>query len=522
MPTSVAVALAVTPVAVTLVLMAAFRWGGPRAGPVGWLVAAAIAATAFRTSPAVLIWSQLNGVFLSLFVLYIIWSALFLYRIVAASGAIQSIGRAVSHITGDGLLQVLIFAWVFSAFLEGVAGFGVPLAVVSPLLMGIGVDPVSAVAATAVGHAWSVGLGDLGAPYSALLASSGVAGRDLAPSAACLLGVACLCCGLGVGAVVDGIRGVRRAILPVTVIGLAMAVTQYALAAAGVWSLAGFGAGLAGLVVSVAYGRVVTPRLRARTVGAAQTPPCGRMPIAIALLPYLLVIAVVGLAELVRPVHMLLNGLQLSVVLPTTMTGRGWVTQGGPSRAISVLGHPGALIAYVTAITIWLFRRWRYLDRETLTGVVRATAAGATPASLGILWMVGMAAIMHQSGMTNALAQAMGGVSASGFALGAPLLGVLGTVVTGSTTNSNVLFGGIQAIAGGHVMASPLLALAGQIAGASLGSMLAPAKVIVGCSTTGLAGQEGRVIRSTIVPCFVIAGVVGVILLVADLLVRCR
>jgi len=39
------------------------------------------------------------------------------------------------------------------------------------------------------------------------------------------------------------------------------------------------------------------------------------------------------------------------------------------------------------------------------------------------------------------------------------------------------------------------LILAAQTAGGSLGSVLAPAKVIVGCSTVGLAGEEGGVMR---------------------------
>ena len=57
--------------------------------------------------------------------------------------------------SGDKSIQLLIFGWIFSSFLQGVAGYGVPIAVVAPLLIGLGFSPVVAVAVPAIGHSWS-------------------------------------------------------------------------------------------------------------------------------------------------------------------------------------------------------------------------------------------------------------------------------------------------------------------------------------------------------------------------------
>ncbi|MEM5773421.1 MAG: L-lactate permease, partial [Anaerolineaceae bacterium] len=75
----------------------------------------------------------------------------------------------------------------------------------------------------------------------------------------------------------------------------------------------------------------------------------------------------------------------------------------------------------------------------------------------------------------------------------APLIGALGSFITGSNNNSNVLFAGLQMNTAQLLGLSVTAMLGAQTAGASLGSVFSPAKVIVGCSTVGLSSQEGPV-----------------------------
>ena len=109
--------------------------------------------------------------------------------------------------------------------------------------------------------------------------------------------------------------------------------------------------------------------------------------------------------------------------------------------------------------------------------------------------MVGMATIMSHAGMTNLLARGISeSVGATIYPAFAPIIGALGAFMTGSNTNSNVVFGQLQQQTAQLLGLSVTLIVSGQTAGGALGSVLAPAKVIVGCSTVGLGGNEGKVI----------------------------
>ncbi len=92
--------------------------------------------------------------------------------------------------TGDTGMLALFNGWVFASFLQGVGGFGVPVAVIAPLLISLGFPPVNAVVMSSVGHAWGVTFGSLGSSFQALMASTGLPGAELAPQAALFLGIA--------------------------------------------------------------------------------------------------------------------------------------------------------------------------------------------------------------------------------------------------------------------------------------------------------------------------------------------
>jgi len=94
----------------------------------------------------------------------------------------------------------------------------------------------------------------------------------------------------------------------------------------------------------------------------------------------------------------------------------------------------------------------------------------------------------------------------------------LGAFMTGSNTNSNVVFASMQQEAAQLLAISVPLILAAQTTGGAVGSMLAPSKVIVGCSTAGLAGKEGDVLKKSLLPGLIITGIVGVLALLAVLL----
>jgi lactate permease len=496
--------LALSPIIVVLILMLRFRWGGAQAGAVGWLVALLVAALCFGTGWRVLAYAQLKGLLLTLFVLYIIWGALLFYRVTDAAGAVATIGMELPRLTPDRGLQALLLGWIFSAFLQGVGGFGVPVAVVAPLLVGLGFPPVAAVVIPSLGHAWAVTFGSLGSSFYALMGATGRSGEELAPWSAVLLGLACLGCGAAALWAAGGRRTLRAGLPPLLLIGPVMAGVQFLVVTHGLWPIGGMMAGLAGLAVGVTWAR-----WRAGN-RAAGDPPTG-MARGWALTPYALLVVIVLAAQLLPPVRDFLGQVVIRVQFPELTTARGWVTPAGEGRAINVFGHAGALLTYASLITYGLFL-WRgYYAPGAARRIGQAVVRRAVRSSLGITAMVGMAVTMEHAGMTHLLANGVARVAGPAFPLAAPFIGALGAFMTGSNTNSNVVFGGLQQHVAALVGVSPLIILAAQTAGGAIGSLFAPAKIIVGCSTAGLAGREGEVLKRTILPGLLIVACVGVV-----------
>ncbi len=527
--------LALSPIAAVLVLMVGFRWGGKKAGPVGWVVAMGVAWLFFGAGPDVLLTSQLRGILLTLYVLYIIWMALVLYRVVDEAGAITVIGQGIARLTAEPTMQLLLLAWAFSAFLQGVAGFGVPIAVVAPLLIGMGFAPVVAVAAVAIGHSWSVTFGDIASSFQALMAATGLPGEELAPWSSLFLGLACFGCGIAAAWAFQGRRSLRQGWPALLLMGAVMAAVQGGLAVGGLWNLAGFAAGLAGLAAGALVARL--PRYQAASAPAGPQSSYGVQPehpatalagpqsseadpdrprqptlsLSLALAPYLLLIVVVSAAELWPWLHEMLNTVKVQPQFSQVQTGYGWTTPAGPGRSISVFGHAGALLAYVSLISFAVYLRTGYYTPGVGRRIVQRTVRSAVPSSIGILAMVGMAVAMDHSGMTYVLAEGLGKAAGPLYPVVAPFIGLLGAFMTGSNTNSNVVFAPLQQQAAQLLQISVLVILGAQTTGGSLGSMLAPAKLIVGCSTAGLAGQEGAVLKKTLLPGLIISGVVGLL-----------
>jgi lactate permease len=504
--------LALSPIAVVLILMVGFRWGGSKAGPVGWLVAMVVAWLVFGAGPAVLFYSQLRGLLLSLYVLYIIWMALILYRVVDEAGAITVIGRGIARLTSEPTMQLLLLAWAFSGFLQGVAGFGVPIAVVAPLLIGLGFTPLVAVAAVAIGHSWSVTFGDIASSFQALIAATGIPGTLLAPWSAFFLGVTCFGCGLAAAWVFGQSQSVRKGWPALLILGGTMASVQAGLAVSGLWNLAGFAAGLAGVAVGALVARL--PRYQQEP---ATEPSLGKrsMSLALAIAPYLLLIVVVAAAELWPWLHQTLNELKLQLEFPEVQTSYGWTTPAGPGRTISVFGHAGALLFYVSLASFVVYLLTGHYTPGVAGRIAKQTVRSAVPSSIGIISMVGFAVVMLNSGMTYVLAMGLGRAAGPFYPFIAPFIGLLGAFMTGSNTNSNVVFGPLQQQAAQLLGISQLVILGAQTTGGSLGSMLAPAKLIVGASTAGLAGQEGKILKRTLLPGLLITGVIGMLALLA-------
>lgn len=490
--------LALLPIIVVLATMVGWRWSGAQAGAAGWAVALILALTLFRASPELLLYAHLRSVLLSLYVLYIIWMALPLYYVVNEAGAIKDISAGVARLTGDKLVQLLILGWIFASFLQGITGFGVPVAVVTPLLIGLGFNPLISVVATGIAHSWAVTFGSAGSSFYTLIAVTGLSGELLESEAALLLGSMALLCGASITHLYAGWRGVVRGLLFVGVAGSTMALTQYLLAINGFWAIAAFGAGFAGLVVAIPLARLPFYRGERQVQANTSDDNALRERLPLSLLAYGLLLVIVLAAGAIPPLNKLLNQVQLNYTFPTMTTGLGWLVEGGKGRSVSLFGHAGALIGYTALISFFIYRAAGRYEANTGRRIIQMTLKRSRKSTFSILTLVAMALVMDNSGQVFAIADGLRNIlPATLYPLAAPFIGTLGAFMTGSNTNSNVIFAPLQQQVAELLTLSVPAILASQTTGGALGSMIAPAKIIVGASTANLGGREGDVLRMT-------------------------
>lgn len=481
--------LATIPILLILVLMVAARWGAARAGPAGWSAALVIAAVRFGAGLPVLAVAQGKALLLGLDVLLVVWAAYGMYRVAHEAGAIEVVSRAIRALTVDRAMHALMIGWAFASFLQGVGGYGVPVAVTAPLLLGLGFSPLQAMVIPSVGHAWAVTYGSVAASFQALMAASGLEGADLAPPTSLLLGAAALACGAGVLHAAGGWGEVRRHAWALMAMGLVMGGVQAWLAGHGLWSAAAFGAGLAGIVIAVGLAR---RGVRTGPPGEA-SPPAGDL--ALAWAGYALLVGLILLVQFVPSVKEALSPVQLRVLFPAVATARGHLSPAQTGRTIAWLVHPGTLLTVAAAVSYLLYRSFGRFRPGAGGRVLRATIGRMGDSGLGVVSMVSMAVIMDHAGMTAALASGLAAAFGGLYPLASPWIGALGAFMTGSNTNSNALFTSLQQ--GTALMlglAAPAI-LAGQTAGAAVASVLAPTKLLVASGTVGLAGEEGSILR---------------------------
>jgi lactate permease len=495
---------ALIPILVVILLMIVFHWGSQQAGPMGWLVCLAIAAAVFGLNWDVWLVSQLKGLVLSLYVLSVIWPALFLYMVVNEMGGMTALVLSLESIFVQRELLWLVLAWTFSGMVEALTGFGLPVAIVAPMLVGLGVEPVLAVAVIAIGHAWAVSFGSMGLGLQTLGAVTQLDPAALAPVSALLLGVGGLGCGL---AVMLLLKQGRRWLMVLT-LSLAMGLVYYGMASLGMISLAAFAAGLTGTLGAYLWQRLFIKKAE----DLVEKKPDAKA-LKGALTGYGFLIGLMLVTGLVMPLRDLFSGVVLAPAFPEVITRSGLITPAGTAITVRPLLFSGTLLMLACLFSYFLFRRQNLLPQGAWRNTALKTWQAAAPTSLGILAMVGLSTMMDHCGMTQLLASGLTQLTGPIFPLVSPLVGMLGTFTTGSNNNSNVLLAPLQKNVALLLKMDPRLLVSSQTAGGSLGSMTAPSKLVVGCGTVGIFGRDGEVLKRTLPFGLAIGLVVGLVTL---------
>jgi lactate permease len=501
--------LAFLPIFVLLCTILFFKWGAPKAGGISWFVAILIGMFFFGADSRLLTLANSKGLSLSLYVVLIIWCAVFLYNIVNQIGAIKVIGDTMRKVTEDRLLQCLIMAWCFTSFMQGIAGFGVPIAVVAPIMVVMGFTPVVATATCLVGYCWSISFGSMASSYYTIQLVTKIPGEIIGPWMAILFIVPIIATGFATAFIYGGMSSVRRGTPAILVTSVVISFTCWLMNVLGAAQLATLIPAIMGCCSLAVMSRTSFYRTKeAWQVAEKYEKPT--MGFHMAFSPYYILIflsvlsQIKSIAEIFKPYSWGLN-------YPAVQTTAGFVVKAEIMYSrINIFSHPAPFLLMAALLGYFIFEFAGKWKAGVALEAFHATFKQCVPTSIGIVTMVMMALVMNDAGMTNLLAKGMAHATGSLFPVVSPFIGVLGSFLTGSNTNSNIMFGGLQVETANQLGDSVVIMAAAQSVGGSVGCSVAPNTVLLGTTTVGLAGREGEVMKLTLPYCLAITLLVGI------------
>jgi lactate permease len=532
--------LATVPIIVLLLLLVVFRWKGIEAGPTALFAAALVGLLAFRAPGETLAVAAAKGIWDAIFILYVVWTALLLYLITVRAGAFDALRRGFIEFSRNELFLVLAIGWVFSSFFQGIAGFGAPIAVVAPLLVGLGVRPVYAVIFPLIAHTWAKMFGTLAVGWLATVNVVDLADPiATAAQTAILLWIPNLLGGAVVAWMYGRMPALKHGLAFILIISLIHGGIQLGLMFINP-ILSNFIAGTVALVALYPLSRWKRYREPAESITERpamredvplihdQKPKSGEqngMGLGLALLPYG-ILTVTALAALAIPaVEQALSQFRIGMPFPQVTTGFGMTREATDLYSpIRPLTHPGTFVLLASVISWLVYRSKGYLrpadkpeEEESLwVNLVK----DSVPSSIAIASFLTMSKLMDHSGQTTVLAQGLAVVATPTiYAFAANWIGILGAFMTSSSTASNILFAPLQAEA---VQALPGLSesaiIGAQGAGGAVGNVIAPANIVLGTTTAGIAGQEGEVLRKVLPWTLVVGVLVGIATIILNAL----
>jgi lactate permease len=466
-------------------------------------------------------------------IMWIVINAIWIFNMTRASGHFEVLRRSFGAISDDQRVQAVIIAFSFGALIEALAGFGTPVAISSVMLIAFGFKPIKAASVALVANTAPVAFGAIAIPIVTLGEVSGLDVNDLGSMVGRQTPFLALIVPLILVAMVDGRRGLRQAWPAAVVGGSAFAVMQFVTSNYISVPLTDVIASLSSAAAIVLLlqvwrpGEIVTgeappggpqpaiagaavedagfeSEVRSRGSGTSEAsggsrgserPRDSRADVARAYAPYLIIIAVLALAQI--------TWLPFAdwVDKPTRefhWPGLNVVNAAGdePSSAIfkfNWLQATGTLLLISGLLTMLVLR----LRPSRALRAWFASVHELRWAILTVMTVLALAFVMNFSGETITLGLWLAGAGGF-FAFLSPIIGWFGVAVTGSDTSSNSLFGALQVTAAKDAGLDQVLLAAGNSSGGVLGKMISPQNLAIGAAAVGMSGREGEIFRKVL------------------------
>ncbi|MGG6432694.1 L-lactate permease [Anoxybacillus sp. D401a] len=518
-----------TPVLAVFLFLVLLRLPAAKAMPISFLITVILSLFVWKMPGIQVAAATVEGVIVAISILWIIFGAILLLNTLTKSGAMDTIRSGFLGITRDRRVQVIIIAWLFGAFIEGAAGFGTPAAIGAPLLVALGFPPLAAVVVALVADSSPVSFGAVGTPIIVGVDQGLREGNSVAAQVQQVIGTADLSTFLQTLAKqavsFDIVIGTFIPLILVLILTRFFGENRSWKEGFEIWKFALF-AGLSFTLPAFLVASFLGPEFPSMIgglIGLAIVVPAakkgfllpkepwgfkndqfeqttavqkGDMPLLLAWMPYILVAIILVLTRLQNlPLKAWLRSvkIQFNNILGTNI-----------STSIEPLYLPGTIFLVVILITVFMHK----MKREDVVATMKESAYTLIGSAIALGTAVPMVRIFINSSVNDAglasmpieLASLVAGAVGAAWPLVAPLIGALGSFISGSATFSNMMFSLFQFSIADQIQVPHHIVIAGQMLGANAGNMVCVLNVVAAASVVGLAGKEGTIIRMTLIP----------------------
>lgn len=505
--------VALIPIVTMLVTLGLLRWKAHLAGLFSWALAFLVAIILFKMPILLGVSTSLQGFVYGVFpIVWILLGAIWMYQVTVISGRFDDLRLTFFRISDDRRVLGLLIAFCFGGLMEALAGFGAPVAIASVMLIAVGFSRLRAAVTALIADTVPVAFGAVGLPVLIAAKTAGLPVSAVAPIAGRITAIMCLFVPLMLLYVMDGRKGIRECWPAGLFIGIVFGIVKVIVSATSLYNLTEVFASVITVALTILFLKFWHPKGSESAIARVGVPLDATIEtvplpdndqdassltpkrIFMALVPYLLVIVVFGVAA-IGPVKTFLTGTDVKMPWPG-LRGTLLSTAGKASAhqyyTFQWLSSPGSLLAIVAILVALIYRlplseAFRELGRNAWRMRFSALTIGS---------VVMIAYVMGDSGQTIALGLWVAGVGGV-FPYFAPVLGFVGTYVTGSDTSANLLFSGLQASVGQQIGHTSLL-VGGGAAGGVVGKMISPQSLTIGATAIELPGSESDILRKVL------------------------
>lgn len=513
------------PVVVLLGSIGLFRVRIHFAALLGLGVALAVALGIFHMPARALAAATSYGAAFGIFPIgWIILNVIFLYQLTLKQGLFEILRDSLGKVAPDPRLQVILIAFAFGAFAEGIAGFGTPVAITAAILIQLGFRPLHASGLALIANTAPVAFGSLGIPITTLEQVTGLDAYKLSAMVGRQLPFFSLFLPFWVVAAFAGWRRAWEVWPAALVAGIFFAVPQFLVSNLhGPWlvDIISGGCSMASLLVLFRWWRPAKAMEQEREPGEAATTASPRKTwsgkdVWRAWLPWLLLTCLIfiwGLPQVKRALDQVASpSVQVPYLHHLVQRVPPVVPMGSPPETaefkLNVLSATGTGIL-VAAVLAGLMMG---VGPKGLAQTYMETVWRIRYSLLTIAAMLALGTVTKFSGADATLGLALAHTGRF-YPFFGTLLGWLGVALTGSDTASNVLFGSLQRITAENTGFSPILMTAANSSGGVMGKMVDAQSIVVASTATGWYGHEGSILRYVFFHSVILAALMGLLVL---------